>query len=398
MRMIGLWPDVHFGISPIPSPARHGPGRAIRAPRQDSQNALKREATRTPVHGDNQLALDWDEPRPGLTAEVLATLRDQFALESLTAPRDLDGAFSLNVLMETPRGRFVARVHGSQTSAERLTEIQRTRRHLLAGGVPAPQQVMTRDGAPFVTVGGHLLEVERYVVHDAYMNSWERLEIGLPYLGRTHSLLRSFEVSEAGCHPLIANHIEPNEALAGTLRGVQRLRSLDLTAEERELCSRYEELAYLVDEAEHGIGSTLPRQMVHGDFWDNNVLVRAGAVVLVTDLDFMGERLRVDDLALTLYFANSSIGGDRLSEGRIRELRRLVDAYASGLDEPLSRDERRALPAAIARQPLWSMGTYVVLNPDAEKARAEAVLRAVDVDWTLGLARDLGRWRDAFDG
>jgi homoserine kinase type II len=342
------------------------------------------------------MVLDWSEPRPVLSPAVLAALRERHGFQPVSASRDLGGAFSLNALVETPSGRFVARVHGSQTGPERLSEIQRARRHLAGGGVPAPKQVMALDGAPFVTVEGHLLEVERYVEHDAYMNTWERLEIGLPYLGRTHTLLRSFETAEAGRRPLIANHLEPEQALAGALRGVQRLRSLDLTHEERELTSRYEELTYLVDAAERGIGSTLPRQLVHGDFWDNNVLLREGAVVLVTDLDFMGERLRIDDLALTLYFANSSIGGDRLSEERMRQLRHLVDAYDSGLDEPLSAAERRAVPAAIARQPLWSMGLYVVWNPDADKARAEARWRAADVEWTLGLMHNIERWQHTF--
>ena len=44
--------------------------------------------------------------------------------------------------------------------------------------------------------------------------------------------------------------------------------------------------------------SRADRQLVHGDFWDDNGLFREGRIVLVTDLDFMGVRPRVDDLAL----------------------------------------------------------------------------------------------------
>lgn len=46
----------------------------------------------------------------------------------------------------------------------------------------------------------------------------------------------------------------------------------------------------------------LPRQLVHGDFWDNNVRFRDLDIVAVLDLDFMEERPRIDDLALTLYY------------------------------------------------------------------------------------------------
>jgi Ser/Thr protein kinase RdoA (MazF antagonist) len=34
---------------------------------------------------------------------------------------------------------------------------------------------------------------------------------------------------------------------------------------------------------------------VHGDFWDDNVYFHGEELVAVTDLDFMGNRPRVDD-------------------------------------------------------------------------------------------------------
>jgi hypothetical protein len=110
----------------------------------------------------------------------------------------------------------------------------------------------------------------------------------------------------------------------------------------------------------------------------------------------MGERLRIDDLALTLYFANSSIGGDRVSDERIRQLRSLIDAYDSGLTERLTLAERAALPAAIARQPLWSMGRWVPPLPNSAEARAHAASRTVDVEWTSEIMYNITRWQDAF--
>ena len=68
----------------------------------------------------------------------------------------------------------------------------------------------------------------------------------------------------------------------------------------------------------------------------DNVLFREGRIVLVTDLDFMGVRPRVDDLALTLYYANSTLSGDQLSDARVHRLRGLVDAYDNGLTVPLT--------------------------------------------------------------
>ncbi len=99
----------------------------------------------------------------------------------------------------------------------------------------------------------------------------------------------------------------------------------------------------MVDCAER-CGAGLPRRVVHSDCWDNNVLFRAGRVVLVADLDFIGERARVDDPALTLYDTNSTFADDPSSDDRIRRLHTVVDAYEGGLDEPLTSAERAALP------------------------------------------------------
>lgn len=342
------------------------------------------------------MPLDLSEPRPSLTPAAMQALENRFRLVPAAEPRDLGGSFSLNVLVETAESRFVARVYGTETGPARLRAIQRVRRHLGAGGVPAPEQVLTTDGQPFVDMDGHLLEVERYVEHNANMDTWHRLEIGLPYLGRVHTLLRTLQIGAAGRRAPVANHIEPDRALAGTLRGAARMRSWNPTPEELELASAAEDLARLVHEAERDAVSHLPRQMVHGDFWDNNVLFHHDQVVLVTDLGFMAERLRVDDLALTLFFASATIGGEYLSEERMLQLRRLVDAYDSGLTEPLTPAERRAIPAAIARQPLWSMGWWVPALPDVRQARRHAASRAIDVQWALGLMRNLQAWQEAF--
>jgi len=341
------------------------------------------------------ISLDQHAPRPTPSSEIMEILHDRFGLHPTAAAQDLGGSFSLNLLVETCEGRYVARVHGSHTSPARLVAIQFVRRHLAAGGVPSPHLVLTTDGHTSVVVDGQLLEVERYVEHDANMDSWRRLETGLPYLGRTHSLLQATRVSAAGRHPRLANHIAPEHALAGAARGVQRMRSWNPTADELDMAASSEELARLVHEIERQSVSHLPRQLVHGDFWDNNVLFRKEVVVLVTDLDFMGERLRIDDLALTLYFANSSSGGDRVSDARIHQLRTLIDAYDSGLTDHLTLAERRALPAAIARQPLWSIGRWVVSLPEVEQARAHAASRAVDVAWTLAIMHDIKHWQDA---
>lgn len=334
--------------------------------------------------------------RRGLRAtpshELSQVLRERYGIDAEGAT-DLGGSTNLNLLIG---GRWVARVYRPYVTPARLAEINRARAAIRAGNVPRAELVPTNDGEPATMVGGRLVEVECYVTSDARMNSWERLEDGLPALGRIHSLLAHVAVGPAGKAPLFVNHVEPHEAIAWTSRGADRIRGWRPTAAEARLADYAEELAGLVWAAERHAVADLPRQLVHGDFWDNNVLFRRGRVVLVTDFDFMGERLRIDDLALTLYYANSTFAGDQLSGDRMRRLRRLVDAYDGGLDEPLTTNEREALPLAIARQPLWAMGKWLALLDAEETARSLAAELAPDVTWALGLIRDRQRWQLAF--
>ena len=321
-------------------------------------------------------------------------LADRYGIRGDDGVRDLGGSSNLNLLLADGWRRTVVRVYRPWVTAARLADIQRVRGELARGGVPCPQPIRTLDGEPWIVVEGRLVEVEPYVEHDGGMDSWERIEAGLPLLGRIHSLLRPLEVSEDGRHPPAANHIEPLDALAGTLRGTRRVRQWDASPDELRLANASEELARLVDREERE-SEGLPRQLVHGDYWDDNVLFQGGRVVLVADLDFMGERARVDDLALTLYYANSTFSDDPVSDDRLRRLRALVDAYDGGLAEPLSGAERAAIPLALARTPLC----FIAMIPSVDSepgARRLAAEMAGDIAWALAIVRDLPRWRAAF--
>jgi hypothetical protein len=56
----------------------------------------------------------------------------------------------------------------------------------------------------------------------------------------------------------------------------------------------------------------------------------------VADFAIMADRARIDDLALTLYYADTELGLTA-SHDRIAALQPLVRAYASGLGTPLAR-------------------------------------------------------------
>ena len=159
------------------------------------------------------------------------------------------------------------------------------------------------------------------------------------------------------------------------------------------LAAAAETLAEALAGASGALGA-LPRQLVHGDFWDNNVLFRDGRVVLVTDLDFLGRRARIDDLALTLYYTTSTFAAEPASDARLRRLRALVDAYDGGLDVPLSAAERAALPLALARTPLAFVAMIADVDSEAGARRLASELHG-DVAWAGRIPGDLDRWREA---
>ena len=289
---------------------------------------------------------------------------------------------------------MVIRVYRPWVTAARLEAMQSIRQWLAAGGVPCARPFLTLDGASWIVVEDRLVEVEPYIEHDARMNSWERLIAGLPLLGRIHTLLQSLTVSAAGRVAPAANHIEPWDVPAGVARGTERIRRWGASPAELRLVTAAEDLARLVAQTERG-GKNLRRQLVHGDYWDNNVLFHAGQVALVADLDFMGERARIDDLALTLYYTNSTFADDAASEHRARALRDLVDAYERGLDDPLTSAERAGLPLALVRAPLC----FIAMIPSVDSehgARRLAAEMMGDIAWALAIMHDLDRWQAAF--
>jgi Ser/Thr protein kinase RdoA (MazF antagonist) len=332
-------------------------------------------------------------PGPGL----FAALEDRYGLGRSAEAVDLGGSSSLNLLVGDGDRRYVVRVHRPHVTTERLGALHQVRQVLLAGAVPCATSITTRQGEPWVILAGRLVEVEAYVDHDAVMDAWERLEVGMALLARTHNLLRQVRVGEAGRRPRFANHIEPADVQAATRHGTRRIRGWGPTPGERRLAAAAEKLADLVAEAEAGLVARLPRQLVHGDFWDDNVLFRHGRPVLLADFDFLGERARIDDLALTLHCARIDLGAQAGGAAQERDrLGRLVAGYDAGLEVPLSDAERAALPVAMARQPLASVGGWVARLDDRAAARQHAAGVGGEVAAALRIMADLGRWRDAF--
>jgi homoserine kinase type II len=123
---------------------------------------------------------------------------------------DLGGSSNLNLRIGS-NGQYVLRVYRPHVTSNRLDEIHRVRRNLSAAGVPCEGGVPARAGEPWLEVDGRLVEIERYVEHDAHMDSWERLATGLRMLGVMHDALDALRADAASLSPRFANYISAFE-------------------------------------------------------------------------------------------------------------------------------------------------------------------------------------------
>jgi homoserine kinase type II len=133
---------------------------------------------------------------------------------------------------------------------------------------------------------------------------------------------------------------------------------------------------------------------VHGDFWDNNVLFASNRIAAVLDFGFMAERPRVDDLALPFWFYLLEPGRGLPTSADQKVLRELIDAYDGASRAPLSTIERQSIPLAIARQPAWSIGRWVV---DLEEGQAirHALSAASELPVAQAIVDNVNAWQEA---
>ena len=303
--------------------------------------------------------------------ELVAEFARAFGIAEVLGWEDIGGGWTTNLRLDVAGPPLVARVHPARTSTDRLLATQAARIALAEAGVPTVRPMAAPDGTTVVALsGGRLGELEAFVAWEDRMNSAPLLRIGFALLARVHDALRMIELPEAASWAPVANHIPSEEALAATRQGARRIRGWGHPA-----LSAFADVVVGHVEAVSGLESALREdqlvQVVHGDFWDNNVLFAGGRPSVLLDFDFMGRRPRVDDLALTAYFFLLKPGKGIPGADAREDVRSFVDAYDRAASVPLSSAERAALPLAIARQPAWSVGGWVVSLDDAA-ARAHA--------------------------
>lgn len=313
--------------------------------------------------------------RAALSPDLARFLRRHWGVRPAGVGSDIGGSVNLNLLVTDGRSPLVARVYRPFVTAGRVAALQSVRGHLAVGGIPCPEPIPARGGGTVEIWAGRAVEVEPYVDAPAAMNTLPRIRAGLAVLGRSHALLRTFPPTPETATPRFANHVPAAGLVAAVAAGTRRIRRWRPTPPEARLADIADELAeFLATREDTG----LRRQLVHGDFWDDNIGFRAGRIALVTDFDFAGVRPPVDDLALTLFFTSVDITDVAGDPGQLREL---VGGYEQGLGARLGDGERAAIPLAMARQPLWSVAVWVAMLDGEPAARRHLAAAAGELAW-----------------
>lgn len=151
------------------------------------------------------MSITGEKPRPILSNGLLRQVDAQYGLKVVGEPKDLGGSRNLNLLVANQDEKYVIRVYRSWITEPRLEAMQSARQALNDGGVPSSVVKPTLSGGLWIEHAGQLTEVEEFVAHDDNMDSWERLEQGLPYLGRVHTILNALRLDPEAAQPVIAN-------------------------------------------------------------------------------------------------------------------------------------------------------------------------------------------------
>src|SRR5262249_13653016 len=226
-------------------------------------------------------------------------------------------------------------------------------------------------GCDLVRIADRWAELEEFVDHvrpPAHEDSYLRL---FEELGRVHTAL------EAAWEPGPPEPLDDRRTFGqvrssvGFTRRRHGPRSEPVVHRMRQLAG---ELAKLREEVE------LPCAPIHGDYKLGNVGELSDGSWGTFDLDFARVRERLYDIAGSLNHVAQS-GPDGVGPPvELLEPRRLLDAYESTAPEPLTRDEYRWLPGALALVPLHSAATAGLVGDGISEA--ESAMTAAEAWWS----------------
>jgi len=274
---------------------------------------------------------------------------------------DIGGGFNLNVRIDA-EPPVVLRVHRPWVRRGRVAGLRRLRERLQRTHVRVARPIRI-SGRDILRVADRWAEIEEFIDHvqpradeDSYVRLFEEL-------GRLHTALKT--VWEPGPPEPLDDHRTFGQLRYSVGFTRRRLgpRAEPVVHRMRQLTG---ELSKLRKEVE------LPCTPIHGDYKLGNTGELSDGSWATFDLDFARVRERVYDIAASLHHVAQG--------GELLEPRRLVAAYEGTAPEPLTRDEHRWLPGALALVPLHWAATAGLVGDGIHEA--ESAMTAAEAWWS----------------
>ena len=274
---------------------------------------------------------------------------------------DIGGGFNLNVRIDA-EPPVVLRVHRPWVRRGRVVGLRRLRERLQQTPVRVAPPIRVA-GCDVLRVADRWAEIEAFIDHvqppaneDSHVRLFEEL-------GRLHAALRA--VWEPGPPEPLDDH-----RTFGQLRSSVGFTRRRLGPRSEPVVHRMQrltgELSKLREEVE------LPSTPIHGDYKLGNAGELSDGSWATFDLDFVRVRERLYDIAASMHHV--APGGALLDPGR------LLDAYERTAPEPLTRDEHRWLPGALALIPLHWAATAGLVGDGIDEA--ESTMIAAEAWWS----------------
>jgi Ser/Thr protein kinase RdoA (MazF antagonist) len=274
---------------------------------------------------------------------------------------DVGGDFNLNVRIDV-EPPVVLRVHRPWVRRGRVAGLRRLRERLEGTQVRVarPLPILGRDLA---RVGDRWVELEELVDHVQPLASEESCIRLFEELGRLHAALDA--VWEPGPPAPLDDH-----RTLGQVRHSVGFTHRRLGPASDPVVRRMHRLVGELSELRKGL--ELPCAPIHGDYKLGNVGELPDGSWATFDLDFVRVRERLYDIAASLHHADPS--------GESLEPRRFLDAYERTAPKPLTPDELRWLPGALALVPLHWAATTGLIGGDVRQA--ETAVNAAEAWWS----------------
>lgn len=248
------------------------------------------------------------------------------------------------------RGQLLLkRLAPGRGDAVRVTFAHAMQRRLAEHGYPLAALIPTRTGETMVELDGRTYELFTFVEGKRDDRSIHAARLAGRRLAELHALLAA--PIDTPAPPSVSYHDSPG--LEPALRQLPSMVTAADSSQSAELLEQrcdalrtiYRDAARRVQDAGY---PSWPTTTLHGDWHPGNLIYRDGEVVAVLDFDSVRLETRLADVANgALQFSMRSSEGDpatwpyRLDVERIRALLR---GYDEAAPEPLSADERNALP------------------------------------------------------